>query len=84
MYASCQFTSLILVPLIQFQLRFLLYSLYTRLQAFHVHYECAAAWLGISMSEVHPCDDFLNLLLAFTELGRFYYNIFTIALQSID
>ena len=27
--------------------------------------------LGISMSEVHPCDDFLNLLLAFTELGRF-------------
>ena len=28
--------------------------------------------LGISMSEVHPCDDFLNLLLAFTELGRFY------------
>jgi len=23
------------------------------------------------MSEVHPSDDFLNLLLAFTELGRF-------------
>lgn len=40
----------------KFQLRFLLYSLYTRPQALHVHYEFAAAWLGISISYYLKCD----------------------------